>query len=69
MLQLWRRLAAVVPIRPLAWELPHALGAALKKKKKKTRKEKSQVNALRNEGQTKAKTVKSWYTDSQGYRA
>jgi len=23
------------PIRPLAWELPYAVGAALKKKKKK----------------------------------
>ena len=32
---LWRRLAAVTLIRPLAWELPYALGVALKKKKKK----------------------------------
>ena len=29
------RLAPVAPIRPLAWELPHAEGAALKKQKKK----------------------------------
>jgi len=28
------RLAAIAPIRPLAWELPHAKGAALKSKKK-----------------------------------
>ena len=34
---LWRRLAAVAPIRPLAWELPYATGTALKKKKKKER--------------------------------
>ena len=27
------RLAATAPIRPLAWELPYAVGAALKKKK------------------------------------
>ena len=27
---LWRRLAAVAPIRPLAWEPPYAAGAALK---------------------------------------
>ena len=27
----WLWPAAVVPIRPLAWELPHALGVALKK--------------------------------------
>ena len=42
LLWLWRRPAAVAPIRPLAWELPYATGAALKsqKKKKKKRKEK-----------------------------
>ena len=33
-LWLWRRLAAVAPIRPLAWEPPYAAGAALKKTKK-----------------------------------
>ena len=31
---LWCRPAAVAPIRPLAWEHPYAVGAALKKKKK-----------------------------------
>ena len=31
---LWNRLAAVVPIQPLAWELPYAMCVALKKKKK-----------------------------------
>ena len=31
---LWRRLAAVALIPHLAWELPYAAGAALKKKKK-----------------------------------
>ena len=35
LLWLWCRLAAVAPIQPLAWELPCAMGAALKKKKKK----------------------------------
>ena len=34
LLWLWRRLAAVAPIQPLAWELPYAGGAALKRKKK-----------------------------------
>ena len=29
-LWLWHRLAAVAPIRPLAWELPYAADAALK---------------------------------------
>ena len=33
LLWLWCRLAAAAPIRPLAWELPYATGAALKSKK------------------------------------
>ena len=32
LLWLWQRLAAVAPIRPLAWELPYAAGVALKSK-------------------------------------
>ena len=32
---LWHRPVGTSLIRPLAWELPHATGAALKKKKKK----------------------------------
>ena len=32
---LWRRPAAIAPIQPLAWELPCAIPAALKKKKRK----------------------------------
>ena len=35
LLWLWCRPAAVGPIRPLAWELPYAVGKALKRKKKK----------------------------------
>ena len=38
LLWLWHRLAAAAPIRPLAWELPYATGAALKKKEKKEKK-------------------------------
>ena len=34
LLWLWPRLAATAPIRPLAWELPYAMGAALKKDRK-----------------------------------
>ena len=37
---LWHRPAATAQILPLAWELPHAVGAALKKKKKKKKKRK-----------------------------
>ena len=34
LLWLWRRLAATAPIRPLAWEPPYAVGAALEKAKR-----------------------------------
>ena len=33
LLWLWYRSAAVAPIRPLAWELPYAAGASLKRHK------------------------------------
>ena len=36
LLWLWRRPVPVVPIQPLAWELPYASCAALKKRKKKS---------------------------------
>ena len=36
LLWLWCRLAAAPLIRPLAWELPYAMGVALKRPKKKT---------------------------------
>ena len=35
LLCLWCRRMATAPIRPLAWEPPYALGAALKKTRKK----------------------------------
>ena len=35
LLWLWCRPAAVAPIQPLAWELLHAEGVALKRQKKK----------------------------------
>ena len=34
LLWLWHRPTAVALIRPLAWEPPHAVGAALKREKK-----------------------------------
>ena len=37
LLWLWRRPAAVTLIRPLAWEPPYAVGAALKRQKKRER--------------------------------
>ena len=38
LLWLWCRLAATAPVGPLAWELPYAMGSALKKKKTKNKK-------------------------------
>ena len=35
LLWLWRRLTAIAPMRPLAWEPPHVAGVALKRPKKK----------------------------------
>ena len=37
LLWLWHRLEATAPIRPLAWELPYAMGVALKGQKKKNK--------------------------------
>ena len=37
-LELWCRLAATALIRPLAWEPPYAMSAALEKTKKKKKK-------------------------------
>ena len=37
---LWYRLVAAAPIQPLAWELPYAMGMALKRPKKKKKKRK-----------------------------
>ena len=39
LLRLWCRLAAAAPIRPLAWDLPYAIGAALKRRKNKNKKD------------------------------
>ena len=38
LLWLWHRLGAAAPIQPVAWELAHAVGVALKSKSKKKKK-------------------------------
>ena len=38
LLWLWHMLAAAALIQPLGWELPYAMGVALKRKKKKVKK-------------------------------
>ena len=40
LLWLWHRLVATALIRPLAWELPYAMGSSPKKDKKKKKKKK-----------------------------
>ena len=46
MLWLWCRLAATVPIGPLAWEPPYAVGEALKRLKKRERERERDVKEL-----------------------
>ena len=60
LLWLWRRLAAVAPIGSLAWELPYAAGAALKRQKTKRQKKKrkeSKVREIMREGEDCAREV------------
>ena len=45
-LWLWCRLATVAPTGPLVWELPYAMGVALKSRKKERKKEKKRVALL-----------------------
>ena len=41
--ELWQRLAATAPIRPLAWEPAYAVGVALKRQQTKDQKKKNQL--------------------------
>ena len=43
LLWLWRRPATTALMRPLAWEPPYALGAALEKDKRPKKKKKKEV--------------------------
>ena len=57
---LWCRLAATAPIQPLAWEFPYAMGAALKNKQTKTKKErKRKREGGRKEGRKERKERKT----------
>ena len=60
-LWLWGRLVAVAPMRPLAWEPPCAVGAALKSKKKKVAKRLGLKNSNRQKDQ-KIKKLKKKIT-------
>ena len=43
LLWLWRRPVATPSIRPLAWESPYAVGAALEKAKRQKRKKENKI--------------------------
>ena len=47
MLWWWCRLTAIAPILPLAWEFLYAMGAALKSKKTKNKKQTNKKNYLK----------------------
>ena len=50
----WCKPAAAAPIQPLAWELPYAMGLALKRQNKQTKKQKTpQMNKYENAGMMK----------------
>lgn len=57
---LWCRLAAVAPIRPLAWEPAHAGSAALKKAKK-SKKQKNMTIAVQVTAEVWVQSL-SWYS-------
>ena len=70
---LWYRLAAVAPIRPLAWEPPYAAGAALKREKTKKKKNLTAVAQFATEVQVRSPArhcgLKIWCCHSHGIRA
>ena len=54
-LWLWCRPVATAPIRPLAWERPHAMDVVLKSKKKKKKKEFHKKNTKKKKKHKKIK--------------
>ena len=50
MLWSWCRPVAAVPVQPLAWELPYAKGAALKRQERKGEREEERRDRGRREG-------------------
>ena len=56
---LWRRLAAVAPIRPLAWELLYAPGAAVKGKKGNEKEREKRKKERKREGGRERRMVKA----------
>jgi len=55
LLWLWYRLAATALLRPLAWESPYAVGAALEKAKRHTHTQTKNKVVLRGHSDTRRK--------------
>ena len=55
LLWLWCRPAATARIQPLAWEIPYAVGTALKRKKKKKKDKYIMVKTTDNQKKKKKK--------------
>ena len=53
LLWLWRRPAAVAPIRPLDWELPYAEGEALKNQTKSNKTSKTGFSENKRQGKSR----------------
>ena len=56
LLRLWQSLAAIAPIRPLAWEPPYATGAALKRKQQQQQQQKPKKPIFTIQNNNKLKT-------------
>ena len=50
LLWLWQKTGSTVPIRPLAWEPPYAVGVALEKAKKDQKKKKNEFGTQDSRG-------------------
>ena len=58
LLWLWHRPVATAPIRPIARETPHAVGAVLKRQKTKRKKERKKEGRKEERKERKAKIKK-----------
>ena len=65
LLWLWCRLAAIAPIQSLAWELPYAVGMALKKENRKKKKKKKLKLELKSEVPCLGNTERPCYSKNK----
>ena len=60
LLCLWSRLAAVAPVRPLAWESPYAMGEALKRQKTPPPKKREREDRCRKKNTSTGSGLGGW---------